>query len=55
MLNLLFITFGIGIITIYYISKVFSNNCNNPPELLESNEVLPIDNEIPPKYEDIYA
>ena len=55
MFDLLFITFGIGVITIYYISKVFSNNCNNPPELLESNEVLPIDNEIPPKYEDIYA
>lgn len=57
----LFITVGIGAITLYYLYKVYSGNCNREVQLVieAPPPIDPIpereDEEVPPKYEDIVA
>ena len=51
MLDLLLVTIGIGSVTLYYMIKIISGNCNsNNPRLLS---IEYDDEEVPPKYEDI--
>lgn len=52
------ISIGLGAIAFYFMMKVLTNNCKNELPAIENN-IMPEneiddDNEVPPKYEELY-